>query len=163
MAANNAINYSIKVIQASDSATAFGAPEIYDINGGTLLDTLSNPATGSGDLAGATEVSIPLSSDTLFIRGAGKSGSTRSTIAGIIISANSIPEMDITLGAAPSSGTDLTLSWSGVNGTVYGVQTNADLVDGTWNSYTNILGDGGSLSFTNNLDETAMYFRIIVE
>ena len=53
---------------------------------------------------------------------------------------------DITIGGPLGSGYDITLSWTGENGVAYGVQTNADLVDGIWNAYiSNIIGDGGPI------------------
>lgn len=69
----------------------------------------------------------------------------------------------ITLGGS-TSGYDIALSWLGENGVSYGVQTNGNLVDGMWNSYiTNLIGDGGTITFTNDIDEEEMFFRIIVE
>ena len=70
---------------------------------------------------------------------------------------------DITLGGPGGSGHDIALSWTGENGVVYGVQTNANLVDGTWNTYTNMMGGGGSITFTNDIEVVEMFFRITLE
>jgi len=37
-------------------------------------------------------------------------------------------------------------------------------MNGTWNSYiTNIIGNGGSITLTNDIDGTPMFFRVMAE
>jgi len=58
----------------------------------------------------------------------------------------------------------LTLSWIGANGVAYGVQTNSDLVNGTWGSYiTNIIGNDGMIVFTNDISSDQMFLRVFAE
>jgi len=67
----------------------------------------------------------------------------------------------VTIGGPVSGGSDITLSWFGANGVAYGVQTNSDLVNGIWSSYvTNIVGNGGMIIFTNDIDSDWMFFLV---
>ena len=91
LAAEGAPAYTIQVIQSTDNGTGFTNTDLFDTDGGALLDTLINPAVGGGGaFAGATGASIALNSDTLFIDPQIRAGSVRGTVAGLIIT--TIPE-----------------------------------------------------------------------
>ena len=77
-------------------------------------------------------------------------------------------------GSAPVQVTDLViagpvaggmvLSWTSIDGNPYGVQTNIDLVIGTWGTLeTGIIGTGGSLSVTNPVGPDQLFYQIISE
>lgn len=95
LAANSAVDYTVQLIQATDTdGQWFGNTLISDTSGGSLLHTLTN----SNLRRGPSSVSIPLSSDTLFIDpttgGTPPDGGTaaRRNVAGLIITANAVPE-----------------------------------------------------------------------
>lgn len=88
-----ASSYSIQIIQSSDNATGFSNAAVSVSSGGTSLGTLTNSTTGGGGaLGGASTTLSSLNSDTLYLDTASRSGTTRGTIAGVIITANSVPE-----------------------------------------------------------------------
>ncbi len=86
--------YRIQALQSSDDATGFADVKIYQgtTNAGTLLGTLSNPTTGSGALYGNTIQSGLLSDAEITIVGNARSGSIRSTLAGLIITTVAAPD-----------------------------------------------------------------------
>ncbi|MCW1915809.1 autotransporter-associated beta strand repeat-containing protein [Luteolibacter sp. GHJ8] len=87
--------YRIKAIQSSDGATGFGPVKIYAGagTGGTLLSTLTNPATGTGGaLYGVTINSSRLSGDVITIKGDPRAGNVRGTLSGLII--ETLPILD---------------------------------------------------------------------
>lgn len=93
MAGIGATSYSIQLIQASDNATGFSNTAVSISSGGTLLGTITNPTTGGGGpLGGASTTLSSLTSDTLFLDTAPRNGTIRGTIAGVIITANPVPE-----------------------------------------------------------------------
>ncbi|MCF7817988.1 MAG: autotransporter-associated beta strand repeat-containing protein [Kiritimatiellales bacterium] len=68
----------------------------------------------------------------------------------------------VAIGLLPG-GANLALSWSTTNGAAYGVQTNIDLVNGTWGTAQTVIGNGGTLVVTNGLIGPKGFFRIISE
>ncbi|MFD0893311.1 autotransporter-associated beta strand repeat-containing protein [Luteolibacter ambystomatis] len=98
--------YSIKGMQGSDNATGFQPLKIYQgtDNSGTLLATLTNPTTsGGGATYGDTIVSSRLTADTITIRGVSRSGSIRSTLAGLIIETLPVADHFFNEGTAAST------------------------------------------------------------
>ncbi|MDH3981763.1 MAG: hypothetical protein OES84_02555, partial [Kiritimatiellaceae bacterium] len=91
-------------------------------------------------------------------------GSDTATLNIFVAPAIPVEPPVVVMDSQGSSGTGVILSWIGANGVVYGVQTNGDLVNGTWSSYiSNLIGDGGDISFTNDIDDGKLFFRVIAE
>jgi hypothetical protein len=64
---------------------------------------------------------------------------------------------DITMGGVNEDG-DLVFSWDTVDGQIYNVETNANLVTPNWGILETIVGDGGTVSYTNTpLLDTLFY------
>ena len=81
-------SYRIRALQGSDNATGFQPVKVYagTDTTGTLLATISNSTTGSGgSLYGDTDESIWLTTDTITLVGLPRSGTLRSTLAGLVI------------------------------------------------------------------------------
>ncbi|QHI69784.1 hypothetical protein [Tichowtungia aerotolerans] len=63
-----------------------------------------------------------------------------------------------------SGGTGLALTWENVDGVSYSVETNDDLVSGSWGVLqSNLTGVGSSLSYTGTVSAAQTFFRIIQE
>ncbi|MDH3981799.1 MAG: hypothetical protein OES84_02735, partial [Kiritimatiellaceae bacterium] len=92
-------------------------------------------------------------------------GSDTATLNIFVAPAPPVEPPVVVMNSQGSSGTGVTLSWTGAEGVAYGVQTNSDLVDGTWDSYiTNLIGNGGqTITFTNDIDAGKLFFRVIAE
>jgi hypothetical protein len=85
-----ASSYTIQAVAGSDNASAFANVNLQ--TNGAVADSLnfSDPTTGfvagsGGGSYGISTVSIPLGNDTVQLVGAGRNGSTRSTLAGFTI------------------------------------------------------------------------------
>lgn len=95
LSGTGATSYSIKIIQSTDNGTSFVATDVFTTSGGTVLGQLTNSTTGTGKIGGASSTLSGLTSDTLFLDVQARSGLSRGTIAGIIVTA--VPEPGISL------------------------------------------------------------------
>ncbi len=117
---------------------------------------------------------------TGIVNGAGELVVTLSSVADtgtdlgdwVIVDAVAIARQDG--GSAPVQVTDLVisgpvaggmvLSWTSVDGSPYGVQTNVDLVSGIWGTLeTGIPGTGGTITVTNTIGPDQTFYRVISE
>ena len=71
------------------------------------------------------------------------------------------PIGDITLGGVV--GGDLVFSWDTTVGQTYNVETNADLVYPNWGILETIVGDGGTVSYTNTPDQDQLFYILTSE
>ena len=76
-----------------------------------------------------------------------------------------VPVDDASISGPISGGTAMEISWTGTLGFTYGVETNSNLIDGSWHSLTNnIPGTGGLTTITNTItDLNQLFYRIISE
>ncbi len=75
------------------------------------------------------------------------------------------PVGDASISGPISGGTAMEISWTGTLGFTYGVETNSDLIDGSWYSLTNnIPGIDGLTTITNIIiDLNQLFYRVIRE
>jgi hypothetical protein len=87
LTANNAVSYSLQIVNSTDNGNSFGSTGVFTASGGTSLGTLTNPLTwASGPNAGASTTLSGLTSNTLFLDGAtGVGGAARAGIAAVIL------------------------------------------------------------------------------
>lgn len=89
LAANGDNQYTVQIINATDTNNGFQGAELRDTNAsGTVLGTLSNANLD----AGASDTSGQLTASTLFIDHTAGGAGTRSGVAGIIITSSTVPE-----------------------------------------------------------------------
>jgi hypothetical protein len=73
-----------------------------------------------------------------------------------------VPVIDLVITGPVTGG--MVLSWTSVDGNLYGVETNANLVVGNWELLeSGILGNGGTLSVTNPVGLEQLFYRVISE
>ena len=61
-------------------------------------------------------------------------------------------------------GSQVVINWQGTNAATYALQMKTDLVFGDWsNVVENITGTDDIMSLTNATDETAAFFRTIIQ
>jgi len=145
---------------AGDATDPEGDPMTFSkVSGSAWLNVASD-----GTLSGTPGVG-DVGENIFFVQVSALGGTSASAPLLItVVAAPPVLPPDLTVGAPIALGSDITLSWIGENGVSYGVQTNDDLVNGTWNSYiTNFIGNGGMLNFTNDLDVDELFFRVYSE
>lgn len=102
----------------------------------------------------------------LTVDGLARDGGNRGSVAGFqIINAVILPGDPVTVSIAGPFAGGMELSWIGIDGESYGVETNANLLfNGGWNSFTsNILGTGGEITVTNTIGPNETFYRVITE
>ena len=89
------------------------------------------------------------------------------TIPGLRLDSNgylALPTVGTIGSQMVSGGAGLALTWENVEGVSYSVETNDDLVSGTWGVLqSNLTGVGSSLSYTGTISAAQTFFRIIQE
>jgi hypothetical protein len=127
-------------------------------------------AASEVQLVGQTEAGYRALWTAGALRGNGESGLTSAifsdyfTVAGDVLSAVArYPIGDIVM-AGPLAGGGMTLSWNSIDGQIYVVEINGNLVYGTWQSLgSSIIGTGGELTVTTAVDQAASFYRVISE
>ena len=77
-----------------------------------------------------------------------------------VIPSPPIPVTDLAIAGAVG-GNAIVLSWTGANGSTYGVETNGNLSGGNWGTYlSNISGNGELIILTNSTGDAQMFYRI---
>jgi hypothetical protein len=152
---NSGANYDQIYLKVFESGVDTIAPSEDNMEW-TLVGTTNTNSSGLIDRIALTgQSAATFSADEIRI------GSSYAAVASTPVAAEG-PE--ILIEGSASGGTDVTLSWIGGNGLFYGIQTNDDLSTGTWGTFTsNIPGDGGTITFTNTINATNMFFRLISE
>lgn len=74
------------------------------------------------------------------------------------------PVYDLSITGPISGGTEMVLSWTGEKNGIYGVETNSNLIDSDWQSFTsNIPGIDGIMTITNTIGPDQSFYRVISE
>ena len=184
LTAQGADAYTVDFYRCTDAGTHFSQVDVYDGTGtnGTLLGSAPYEAadgdgdypTGSGGNGARSKQTVTnsFSSGTVTFHTAKNLGGTsRAGLSGFKITAiiDDTPGAQVTdlVATGPvADGTGLELSWTGQNGKLYGVETNANLIiTAGWGTYmTGIMGDGGTITITNAIGtEGQIFYRIISE
>lgn len=75
-----------------------------------------------------------------------------------------VPVTDLMIEGPVAEGTMMELSWTGIEGQTYGVETNLVLSEETWNSWTSgIFGAGVTIILNPPVTETNLFYRVITE
>ena len=104
LSANAAPMYTLQIIQSSDNATGFSTTTVLTSVEGSLLGVLTNSTMSASavtpvTLGGASSILTGLSSNSLFLNVANRSGNTRGTLSGVILTTVPEPTTTMTLGS----------------------------------------------------------------
>jgi hypothetical protein len=130
---------------------------------GTYSNTFNMASFGGGGFSMA-DVSHMLAVFTANTAAAGDGAMSIDNFNMTVVSESATPDPigDITMGGMNEAG-DIVIAWDTSIGQTCYVQTNANMVDPNWGVYTNIMGDGAAVLFTNTPTMDQLFYKVISE
>jgi hypothetical protein len=155
--------YNLKNGSTPSGATDSALASFVGETSGTYSNTFNIASFGGGGFSMA-DVSHMLAVFTADTAATGDGAMAIDNFKMTVVSESATPDPigDITMGGMNEAG-DIVIAWDTSIGQTYYVQTNANMVDPNWGVYTNIMGDGAAVLFTNTPTMDQLFYKVISE